>query len=119
MLFIINLIWPVFNLLPIWPLDGGKIARDVLEGAFGYKGVIASLWLSIFVAGCLAAQILWNAYNPHHDLIPHVSRLVGDSMYNALFLALFCVGGFQALQAERSRSRWDDELPWERWRDGR
>jgi len=113
-LFLINLFWPIFNLLPIWPLDGGKIAREILEGALGHRGVIASLWLSIILAGCLAVQVLLNNYGPDRELIPYVSRWVGDSMFNALFFALFCISGFQALQAERSRSRWDEELPWER-----
>src|SRR5262249_55207759 len=27
MLFAINLLWPIFNLLPIFPLDGGQITR--------------------------------------------------------------------------------------------
>ncbi len=29
----INFWWPLFNLLPIYPLDGGQISRELLEGA--------------------------------------------------------------------------------------
>src|SRR5262249_11769242 len=25
----INLVWPLFNLVPVWPLDGGQITREV------------------------------------------------------------------------------------------
>jgi stage IV sporulation protein FB len=28
-LILINLYWPIFNLLPIWPLDGGQVMREV------------------------------------------------------------------------------------------
>jgi Zn-dependent protease len=114
MLFIVNLFWPILNLLPIWPLDGGRICREVLEAPFGHKGILASLAISILVSACLAIQVLLNAYGPRHELIPYVSRWVGTSMWNALFFALFAVSSFQALQAEQSRNRWDDELPWER-----
>jgi stage IV sporulation protein FB len=112
MLFIINLFWPILNLLPIWPLDGGHICRELLEGALGHRGVIASLWISIVVAGALALQVLMNNYD--HPFIPY-GEILGSSFYNAIFFGLFCVASFQALQIEnRPRGRWDDELPWER-----
>ncbi len=114
-LFVINLYWPVLNLLPIWPLDGGRISRELLEAPFGQKGVIASLWLSILLSGFLAVQVLLNAYGSGDELIPHVSYLIGSSMWTALFFAMFCFSSIQALQVEFGRrNRWDDELPWER-----
>ena len=48
MLFQINLLWPVLNLLPIWPLDGGQIAREVCQGitlAQAPRSLSASRWL--------------------------------------------------------------------------
>jgi Zn-dependent protease len=112
MLFIINLFWPILNLLPIWPLDGGRISRELLEGALGHRGVIASLWVSIVVAGALAVQVLMNNFD--RPFIPY-GEILGDSYYNAIFFGLFCVASFQALQIEnRPRGRWDEELPWER-----
>jgi stage IV sporulation protein FB len=111
MLLFINLVWPLFNLLPIWPLDGGKITREVLEGLFGHRGVIASLWVSIILSGALALQMLLAANNI--KLIPYLGWLPAD-LYLGLFFAVFCFGSIQALQAERNRSRWEDELPWER-----
>jgi Zn-dependent protease len=115
MFFLINLVWPIFNLLPIWPLDGGRICREVLEGLLGQLGVIASLWVSLVLSGALAAFVLYNTYyhHPGHELIPHVSRWL-RGLWTAIFFAMFAVGSYQTLQVERSRGRWDDELPWER-----
>jgi Zn-dependent protease len=112
MLFLINLFWPVLNLLPIWPLDGGKICRDTLEGFFGHMGVVISLVISMAVAGLLAFQVLMNALGK--SFVPY-GWIVGSGWWMAIFFVLFCVSSFQALQIENSRrTRWDDELPWER-----
>lgn len=49
----INFFWTFVNLLPIQPLDGGKLFSILMEGAFGLKGVKTSLFLSIVLAGGL------------------------------------------------------------------
>ena len=41
-----NLFWTILNLLPIHPLDGGKLISIVLQGLFGIKGLQFSLLLS-------------------------------------------------------------------------
>jgi Zn-dependent protease len=114
MLSLINLWWPILNLFPIWPLDGGQVCREVLTAFLGQRGVVASLWISFLVSGFIAVQILFNNLQPGRELIPHVSPYFGKAMWNAVFFALFAVNSFQALQVERNRHRWDDELPWER-----
>lgn len=35
---IVNLFWTAFNLIPVFPLDGGQLLRIVFEGIFGFKG---------------------------------------------------------------------------------
>jgi Zn-dependent protease len=110
MLLYINWYWPLLNLLPIWPLDGGQITREACEGLLGFKGVIVSLWISIVVSGLLALQVLAEINGR-----PFLPVYVGSSVYMAIFYTLFCAGSVQALQAERSRrGRWDDEWPWGR-----
>jgi len=54
MLLWINLVWPILNLLPVFPLDGGQIVRQLCEGWFGPRGVVVSLSISIAVAALLA-----------------------------------------------------------------
>jgi Zn-dependent protease len=47
----VNVVWSVVNLLPILPLDGGNVARAVLNGMTKGKGELPARWLSIVVAG--------------------------------------------------------------------
>src|SRR5438105_4403978 len=54
MLMNINLIWPLFNLLPVWPLDGGMVSREICEGASRREGTKVSLMISIVTAGFIA-----------------------------------------------------------------
>jgi len=53
MLFI-NIVWSLLNLLPIWPLDGGRITEDVLERFSPDHGARRSHMVSVVVAGGLA-----------------------------------------------------------------
>lgn len=47
----VNLFWTLLNLLPILPLDGGHLLRIFLEGLFGVRGLKASLFVSMLLAG--------------------------------------------------------------------
>ena len=53
----INLWWGLVNLLPVYPLDGGQIARHVLEH-YRRDGFEVSLKLSLLVGGAVAAWFL-------------------------------------------------------------
>jgi stage IV sporulation protein FB len=46
----VNLVWAIFNLLPMMPLDGGRIMAAVLELLFGKGSLRAAYVLSIVVA---------------------------------------------------------------------
>lgn len=52
----INLYWGAVNLLPVYPLDGGQIARHLLTGWMPRNGLRMSLQLSVVAAGAMA---LW------------------------------------------------------------
>src|SRR5262249_49649149 len=49
-LLFINLYWPLLNLLPIWPLDGGMITRDLVGWFTPRNAVCLSLQISILVS---------------------------------------------------------------------
>jgi len=49
-----SVFWGILNLLPIYPLDGGNIARELLVMMDPRQGLVNSLWISIIVAGILA-----------------------------------------------------------------
>ena len=50
----INIFWGLLNLLPIYPLDGGQISRELFVMNQGHKGVERSLWLSLITASVIA-----------------------------------------------------------------
>lgn len=56
-----NIFWTFVNLLPVQPLDGGKLLNIFLEGIFGVKGLKASLLLSMVLG--LAIAVLGFVYN--------------------------------------------------------
>lgn len=84
-LIFINLVLNVVNLLPVYPLDGGKIARTFLQAIWGHMGVRASLVLSIVVSG-LAAIFF--------------ARSGGMLSFPVLFFGLLCIENYQALQGQ-------------------
>jgi stage IV sporulation protein FB len=107
----INFFWGLVNLLPIWPLDGGHIAREICQAITPRKGVSFSLGISMVVSGFLAIHMLMASKGrPLLRFFPY-----GD-MFMAIFFAMFCLSSFMALQAEdQRRSRWsDDDWPWRR-----
>jgi Zn-dependent protease len=59
-LLYINLWWSVLNLLPVLPLDGGRIGQNLLLMVTPRQGVRFSLLLSIAVGGAVAAWALMN-----------------------------------------------------------
>lgn len=57
-LLFINIFWGLINLLPIYPLDGGQIAREVLGLINPGDAVRQSLWLSLITAAVVAVLAL-------------------------------------------------------------
>jgi Zn-dependent protease len=100
---VINLFWALLNLLPIFPLDGGQISRELFEaGLPGVQGTRASLILSIVVAAALAVHAI--ASTRGIKLIPF---LPGLGMYSAVMFGMLAVQNFQMLQQVQ-------EPPWRR-----
>jgi stage IV sporulation protein FB len=124
----INLYWGLVNLLPIWPLDGGQISRDIFTGVMPQRGARFSLGVSMLVAGLIAVNELFMHFRGA-PLIPHVPAL-GD-LYLALFFGLLAISNFMQLQqtpqgTARQRRPWErdeeERAPWERdpdyWKKG-
>ncbi|HSL29531.1 MAG TPA: site-2 protease family protein [Anaerolineales bacterium] len=84
MLLWVNIFWGLINLVPVFPLDGGHVSRNVLLQADPVDGVRKSLWISV-IAGALVA-------------------LAGFVFFRSLFMALmFGMLAFQSYQALRYR----------------
>jgi Zn-dependent protease len=107
----INLGWGILNLLPIWPLDGGRISRDLLEWLTPERGAAVALGISGTLAGLLAVNALMATYG--RPLIPWIPF---DGLYVAIMFGLLAISSFQMMQMENAARarREDDRLPWER-----
>jgi stage IV sporulation protein FB len=81
-LLLINLWWGVFNLAPIWPLDGGQITGVLLSMVNRREGMRWTHVISLVTAGVLAVVM----YQWGETFMP-------------IFFALFALTNFQILQA--------------------
>ena len=120
-LFLVNLYWGIFNLLPVFPLDGGQVARELCEAKWRGRGLVVALKISIAVAGGVAIYSLlcWfemkNQGGPITDNLPWwVPR---GSIFTAILFALLAVQNYQFLQQVARAFYYeepDDRVPWER-----
>jgi Zn-dependent protease len=96
----INIGWGVLNLLPVWPLDGGQISRDFLEGLMPRQGNRVAMIVSMIVAVLCAI----GSYYVLHQLYP------------VLLFAFLAYGSYQTmLQLEAAQSGWKEPDPWDRY----
>ena len=86
----ISVVWGLVNLLPIYPLDGGQIAREILLKFNPSDGIRQSLWLSIFAAVGMAAY----------------GFLQWQSWFVALFFGYLAYTSYATLEAYRNRNPW-------------
>lgn len=80
-LLFVNIFWGLVNLAPVFPLDGGQIARELLTQRDRYNGLTHALQLSIGVGIALAAVFF-----------------IGGERYAAIMFALLAVSNYLMLQ---------------------
>jgi Zn-dependent protease len=83
----INIFWGLINLMPIYPLDGGNVARHLFVKFDPWGGVRKSLWLSI-IAGGIAAM---------------AGFFLLGSIYMAVLFAFLAFQSYQMLQGGINR----------------
>jgi len=59
---IANFFWTIVNLIPVYPLDGGHLMRILLEGAFGFRGVQVSLFISMALSIIIGAAFIRDSF---------------------------------------------------------
>jgi Zn-dependent protease len=97
----INLMWGLVNLLPVWPLDGGRISEILFSYFNPSQGARRAHILSLLVAGVLA----FLAYTWTGDL------------FLTVFFAYFALVNFQILQSIHQKQMmglYQDEDWWRR-----
>lgn len=82
MLLYVNIFWGLMNLLPVFPLDGGQVAREILTLQDPWKGTAKSLWLSVYVGGATAVYCAF----------------MMQSMYMALMFGVLAYSSYEMLQ---------------------
>ncbi|MBM4427784.1 MAG: hypothetical protein FJ031_11190 [Chloroflexi bacterium] len=78
----INIFWGLINLVPVYPLDGGQVSRNILIQRDPWNGARTSLWVSVITGGAMAL----------------VGFLALGSIYMAFLFALLAFQSWQALQ---------------------
>jgi Zn-dependent protease len=78
----INIFWGLLNLLPLWPLDGGRIAAEIGEALWGQRGRTLALLLSLVVTALLTVFVIAWMYQSLSDPF--------DPRY-PLFFVYFCI----------------------------
>lgn len=119
-----NLFWSVINLIPVFPLDGGQVLREVCSLVSPRKGLRWSLGLSFVIGGLVAIYSLivlnrhrlgippektlfWPDLDDPNRLQAHLSA---DPLFTAILFALLAFQNFQLYrQVEREENRWDKE----------
>lgn len=84
----INVMWGAVNLLPIYPLDGGQISRELCMLGQPRKGIMLSLQISIVAAAAMA-----------------IVGLSWGSFFVVLMFGYLAYSSYRALEAYRA-SRW-------------
>ncbi len=122
----VNIFWGVLNLLPIWPLDGGQVSREICQHYRGRDGVRLSLVISLCTALALAILAVIELARKE-PLIKYIR--FGESLFSVLFFALLALTSWQLLQVVRRvgpdwehedqepRAPWEQDADW--WKAGR
>ncbi len=86
----ISVFWGVINLLPVYPLDGGQIARELFLLVDRGRGMELSLWLSVLAGTSLAAYAL----------------IVWGSIFITILFGYLAYASYATLEAYRGGPRW-------------
>lgn len=83
----VNIFWGLINLVPVYPLDGGNVARYALMQYDPYDGVRRSLQVSVVAGGIVAL----------------ISLFFLHSVYMALLFGFLAFQSYQSLQGRFGR----------------
>ncbi len=104
-LLFVTIVYGILNLLPIYPLDGGNIAREIFLLLNPRGGIRQSLWLSVFAAGAIAAYQGARFLRPL-TLNQPLQSLQWSDLWMIAFFGYLAYSSYQTLQIYSSRGRW-------------
>jgi Zn-dependent protease len=103
-LMMINALWALLNLLPLWPLDGGRIAVELGTALLGRRGQTLALLLSLAVSVLLMLSVvMWL----------RVTLIYQFDDYYRVYLEFFCIQAIYcyAFWLSSFRALWGDPEP--------
>jgi stage IV sporulation protein FB len=98
-LVLMNLFWSLVNLLPVIPLDGGNILREVCTGAAPRSGLRLALGLSFLIAGLVA---VYSGFKLMRADLPYPPL---DPTFNIILFGLLAFQNYNALRAVEMQQR--------------
>lgn len=106
----VNVAWGAVNLLPVVPLDGGKVSEEVC-GRFARDGTRLSLQISVGTAGAVAVYSLlcvMGRHNPPEWLLALPWWVPRGGLWTAILFGALAYWSYQLLQQTRwTDSHWD------------
>jgi stage IV sporulation protein FB len=114
----VNIFWALFNLLPILPLDGGNVCRELLTLFRARNPEAGAAAISVAVAGGLAITAIAMYLNIRLPFLEKLTEYFQPGPFMTFWLVLFAIENYQRYQlATRMRPRYyddDDTPPWRR-----
>jgi Zn-dependent protease len=113
-LIFVNLFWGIFNLLPVFPLDGGQICRELCGWKWPGHGLKMALRISVGVAAAVAGFTFLGALGVLRDL-PWWAQ---GSWYTTILFAVLAIQSYLLLKQLEPSSEYhlegfdDDRPPW-------
>ncbi len=110
----VNIVWGVFNLLPVFPLDGGQVSRELCGMRWGTRGKRISLKISFVVALAMVAYSIFCVLDDRGMGAGLVKELPWwippGSVYTAILFGLLAYESYQLLQRiEWTDTHWADD----------
>lgn len=105
----VSLLWGAVNLLPVFPLDGGQIAREIINHKAPQRGDVLAFGISFYVA--LVACLAFLGY-----YIYERSTGVQGSLLGALLFGLLAYSSYRLWrQVKAFGGGYEDEGPRQAW----
>lgn len=118
----VNLYWGIFNLLPVFPLDGGQVCRELCGMVWGPRGQKISLKISFTVAILICAYSIFCALEARgmgtgllRELLREYPWFPIGGIWTAILFGLLAYTSYQLLtRVEWTDTHWDDRSPYDR-----
>jgi stage IV sporulation protein FB len=103
----VNLFLSLLNLLPVLPMDGGRVCEELCDAARVPEPPITARWIGVAVAGLLTAYgVLLFLNAAPKAMIEMIPWWLSPSPLMTLWFALFAVQNYQEIQALRAARGW-------------